>query len=1110
MLQLKKYQKDAIESTSSYLNSVVVQGAEKAFIEKKVTPGKPIPVYRTYGLGDIPYFCLRIPTGGGKTLLAAHLLRNVAHDYLMKPNMMVLWLVPTTVIMNQTLKALRDPRHPYREAIEDYFGGNVSVFSMAEISTITPDVLESELCIVVGTIQSLRTESTEGRNVYGHWEVFENHFVDLTSIPQKLDKDDYGKVKYSFANICYLHQPLIIMDEAHNARTPLSFDMLKRLAPSCIIELTATPNTSSNNGSNVLYSVTALELKSEDMIKLPIVLREHDSWQAAVSGTVMTRNVLQSEAVKEDKYIRPIALYQAQHKDQEITYEILLDYLLNQEFIPRDKIAIATGDVRDLADVDLFDPDCAIEHIITVEALKEGWDCSFAYVFCSVANRSSQKDVEQILGRVLRMPYAAKRISPQLNLAYAHVSSPIFAEAAKTLQDMLVDKLGFEKFEVSYAVVSTSSGVDSPDQTDLFDLQEEAKLVVSQIDTTQLSTRVMEAIKIESTESGIEIQIGNEIDSEMENELIAAVPDDQKEGLKEKIGLIRTSKVDFTEIVKPKFDPIRVPRLTYVDEQEVLVLESDDFLEFGQWDLNRFQAELPEFQIVEEDNVWKIDVDSHSKVKLEHDAVVGQLQALPPVDETSLSELILWIDKNIDHRDIEQAKSLKFIASTLNYLQDSKKIPLDKLLATKFLLARAITAKINGYRDAARKSGYQAIITETNTKLVVDFEYSFAFESDLACYPVSSVHEGGRYQYKKHFYEAIASMNGEEAECAASIDTNPNVMHWIRNLERQPERAFWLPTSTDKFYPDFIALLNDGRLLAIEYKGEMLKTTDDTKEKALVGFVWQKQSQGKCLFLMATKKDEKGRDLRTQIEDLIKGGEMSETFNIYCDESCHLLNDGQKAMVLGSLMAPYEKVKEIADFIKTLKMRYKMDVHNELKWVKISPNKVELYLELIDYFLENVDIKFRCIVVADKSQLQHTRYGRSHDDFYYVLYYLSLKFVLDKQVRYNIYFDYKDKNQTNQLVKLKSFLHNKVGLPGDSLKLQIVQSHESQLIQLADILTGAVSYKSRGITTSEAKLQIIEKIESKMQKNLDATSLVREEKFNIFRWTPKSISEIEC
>jgi type III restriction enzyme len=150
-------------------------------------------------------------------------------------------------------------------------------------------------------------------------------------------------------------------------------------------------------------------------------------------------------------FLRPIILFQAESKDREVTVDVLRQHLIENEKIPAHRIAVATGSQRELDGIDLFDPACRIEHIITVEALKEGWDCSFAYVFCSTANIHSSKDVEQILGRVLRMPYARKRRQDELNRAYAHVSSPAFAEAAEQLKDRLV-AMGFEEEEANACV----------------------------------------------------------------------------------------------------------------------------------------------------------------------------------------------------------------------------------------------------------------------------------------------------------------------------------------------------------------------------------------------------------------------------------------------------------------------------------------------------------------------------------------------------------------------------------------------------------------------------------------------------------------------------------
>ena len=259
-----------------------------------------------------------------------------------------------------------------------------------------------------------------------------------------------GRIKYSFANLLHLQRPLMIVDEAHNAVTGLSEEMQKRVNPCAIIEFTATPK----ENSNILYSVTAQELKREEMIKLPIVLAEHKDWQSAVSSAIETRAMLAQKArLDSDDYIRPIVLFQAQPKDQDVTVETLKSYLIENENIAPEKTAVATGDQRELDGINLFDPKSPIEFVITVDALKEGWDCSFAYVFCSVSRIRSATAVEQLLGRVLRMPYARTRKLAELNKAYAHVAEPDFAEAAKSLVDKLVE-MGFDDSEARDSIES--------------------------------------------------------------------------------------------------------------------------------------------------------------------------------------------------------------------------------------------------------------------------------------------------------------------------------------------------------------------------------------------------------------------------------------------------------------------------------------------------------------------------------------------------------------------------------------------------------------------------------------------------------------------------------
>ena len=200
----------------------------------------------------------------------------------------------------------------------------------------------------------------------------------ISKTTQGLEKLDNGEIKFSFVNLLHLHRPLMIVDEAHNAVTGLTREMQTRVNPCAIIEFTATPRD--ENGhllNNILHSVTARELKLEEMIKLPVMLDEHETWQSAVNGAIAIRASLAKAAQHDTDYIRPIVLFQAQPRDQEVTVEILKTYLKDAENIDERKIAVATGDQRELDGIDLFDPQCPIEYVITVEALKEGWDCSF-------------------------------------------------------------------------------------------------------------------------------------------------------------------------------------------------------------------------------------------------------------------------------------------------------------------------------------------------------------------------------------------------------------------------------------------------------------------------------------------------------------------------------------------------------------------------------------------------------------------------------------------------------------------------------------------------------------------------------------------------------------
>jgi type III restriction enzyme len=413
-LNLKSYQQAALDSLVIFARAAQRKGPAMAFGEQVGRPYNPDP------FGEVPCVCLRVPTGGGKTLIAAHAVRVLAAEWCATDAPVALWLVPSDTIRSQTLKALQTTGHPYREALEASYGAGVKVCVLEDLANIPPTDWGQCAVVVVATIQSFRIDDTDKRNVYSFSERFERHFKarDDQQLRALRDLPDavvtaaeavsdtsgvlagfVGQPRWSLANWLALHEPLLIVDEAHNTKTDKSFTALKRLNPSAILELTATPLPAK---SNVLFHVSAQELASEAMIKLPIALAEHpQGWQQAVFAAVQSQRALEGEALKDEAaghgYVRPIVLFQAQNENDEAPPAVLRKHLEDELHIPKDQIKVATGDTRELEGLDLSARDCPVRFVITVQALREGWDCPFAYVMCSLQKLSSATAVEQPL-----------------------------------------------------------------------------------------------------------------------------------------------------------------------------------------------------------------------------------------------------------------------------------------------------------------------------------------------------------------------------------------------------------------------------------------------------------------------------------------------------------------------------------------------------------------------------------------------------------------------------------------------------------------------------------------------------------------------------------------
>jgi len=862
MLTLKEYQERALDTLQAYFRlSQQLGDADTAFYRlTRETFGRGVPYQPVDDLPGLPYVCLRIPTGGGKTLVASHAIGITAHELLHTEHALVLWLAPSNVIRDQTLRALSDPNHPYRQAVESRVG-SVTVMSINEALYIQPATLNSSTTIIIGTIQAFRVDNTEGRKVYESSGALMSHFTDLPADLREGLEMANGDPKKSLANVLYMRRPIIIVDEAHNARTPLSFETLARFHPACILEFTATPATQ-DHPSNVLHATSAAELKSEAMIKMPIRLKVRPQWKELLSDAITQRNRLEAASKLEQRqtgeYLRPIMLLQAQPRSQNketLTVDLVRQTLIDDFKILENQIARATGDVDEIGDIDLSQTDCPIRYVITVQALREGWDCPFAYVLCSVAESKSSTAVEQILGRVLRLPKAIRKEIDSLNLAYAFATSESFGVVANQLRDSLVQN-GFERYEAQTMIQTPSEQPNLP----LFGSGTEATLP----EPVTITVPIPPALEDLPLETGSKVQydlttqsliIRELLEPEESALLIAMLPSDVVEGG------VRTviEQITRPQPSRPSASPaergevLSIPQLVVRRGKQLELFEETAFLDHP-WDLSQCDTLLNESDYSGQSlGGTEIEYDVTEKGKLK-EQFINELQNTMTLFATDQGwtpeELVYWLDRAIPHPDITFRESNAFLTRIIMRLIDERGFTLDQLVIDKYHLRDSVTGRIHSHRLEARKQAYNLfLLPDCQTPLEVHPDICFTYPRDA--YPYNTLYRGA-YPFKKHYYNQIGDLedHGEEFNCAVFLDSLPEVKFWVRNLERRPNHSFWLQTSTDRFYPDFVCLLNDGRYLIVEYKGEDRWSNDDSREKRIIGEVWAKRSEGRCLFVM--------------------------------------------------------------------------------------------------------------------------------------------------------------------------------------------------------------------------------------------------------------------
>ncbi|MEA3219155.1 DEAD/DEAH box helicase [Immundisolibacter sp.] len=836
---------------------------------------------------DMPYFCLRVPTGGGKTWLAARSVQLANTHLLRCEHSVILWLVPSKPIREQTLRALRDRLHPYHTALRE--AGPVTVLDLDEAKSITRATLDTSTTVIVATRQAFQVEDEESRKVYKNSGALMHHFDNLSPSQRDVLLSEGEGAEHttpcSLANVLRLRRPFVVVDEAHNSRTELAFDMLARFRPSGVLELTATPDLT-RTPSNVLHSVSAAELKAEEMIKLPVVLETEPNWQQCLADAIGRRDALHRLADEERRagadYLRPIVLIQSEPRRagvDTLDFERVRQELITNHGIPANEIVVATGEEKGLEQIEadyklgIADPACPVKFVITQKALAEGWDCPFAYILVSMASLSSPTAVEQLLGRVLRQPGASHRQARALNQSYAFVVSRNFAETASALRDRLVTGAGFERREVAEFVTAAKAEqarLDWEGHAERDMVQPVSITLTEKPDLTSVPKPVRDKVSWDGERSTLTIT--------------TSLTEDETEVLKASVrsetaaaAIVEAAQISRTLPHTPAElgERFRVPQLALrvpgpSGSEQLQLFDDPEVLEYP-WDLSPFDATPTNEDLLALDGSLKvseggeIDVDDASgKVvsrflpDLQRD--LGLVYQPEHWDELRLAT---WLCRNLPEQSLTHASKQAFVAAWLTELLRREGFTLARANLQKFLIRNRLEARIRDLRRQAVGKAFQQTLFGEDAASRVAVTDRYAFEFNPHAYAPSRDYDGrfGHFDFRRHFYGRIGDFDSkEEFECACWLDTQAQqgrIRFWVRNLVRREGSSFFLQKADGRFYPDFVCQLADadgkpGAILVVEYKGADRWT--DAQDDRLIGGLWANLSEGRCRFVMVKDK----------------------------------------------------------------------------------------------------------------------------------------------------------------------------------------------------------------------------------------------------------------
>ena len=896
-MELKSYQARTIQELKEFIGfTKISKNAAEAYDQywksKGVIPASDANI-KPYNdsVKNAPHVCLKVPTAGGKTFIACSSLKAIFDEYSAIQKKAVVWLVPSDSILEQTKAALKNPNHPYRQRINIDFANRVEVYEKSELLAgqgFSPTTVRENLSIFVLSFDSLRTSKKEGRKVYQDNGALMSFSNDIGA--ESTDED------ITLMKVISSLYPVVIVDESHNAVSELSIEMLNVLNPSFVLDLTATPRES----SNIISFVTAQELKNENMVKLPVIIQNNSKIEGVIGNALHLRRVLELKAKECEKnygtpYIRPIVLFQAQPKSGEeaTTFEKLKQILISAG-CKEEEIAIKTADINELKNVNLMSNRCKIKYIITVNALKEGWDCPFAYILASVANRSADVDVTQILGRILRQPYVQHLPDENLNTSYVLTNSSDFFKTveriAYTLNQNHFTGKDFRAYEENEKIIETPAA--APEQSELELTQQTVDSKITDTTNTQGSDDLNnadtsligfyddssfdDAATAQSTVTGYEDSIPDSTKSILEQAQTAAnqATQEKEENINQKIEVPELQsqlkknqyamKEEFKEFASslkiPQFSlPVNLPpqfNFDNIDSENSGTKFHKSYLLQG-FELSKedtkinFSADIEMYEIdssenqyqqmtfkritgTELENIKKIICDKNQKKEARIEIAKSQVMEIMgskyPIDDKELAAYIEHILKNFTEEEFE-----KFASNILLY-------------------SNTISDKIDELSDAYCEPKFYNDIEKD--KIQLNYWYELP--------EIMTIPNPTTLSIQKSLYEKEGEMNDFEKLVISEVAALPNVEWWHRNPSRG--EGFEINGVTNH-YPDFIIKTTSGKIIMLETKGDHLIAT----KKIKLGNTWA-QNAGKQFkyFLVYDKLQVEGSKTKEQFLDLMK------------------------------------------------------------------------------------------------------------------------------------------------------------------------------------------------------------------------------------------------